>query len=111
MTNQYAHDGLRVKLNEINAGVRATEQRLKVPASERDTIVAAPRIMGGETNEGAVTLGIASGAFSRTILEVPRDTEEPLCVRNVTPRLSDQLEGELRDRTTYWRVRADLPLH
>jgi hypothetical protein len=89
--------------------------------------------MGAETNEGAVSLGIATGAFSRTILEVLRDAEQPMGVRdiaavlarraprpldkresgllnqrirNVIPRRSDQLEGELRDRTTYWRVRS-----
>jgi hypothetical protein len=27
-------------------------------------------------------------------------------VRNVMPRLSDQLEGKLRDRTMYWRVKC-----
>lgn len=133
MSNQYAIDGLKVKLSEISAGIRGTEQRLKTLASERVTISEALRIMGAETNEGAVSLGIATGAFSRTILEVLRDAEQPMGVRdiaavlarraprpldkresgllnqrirNVIPRLSDQLEGELRDRTTYWRVRS-----
>jgi hypothetical protein len=81
--------------------------------------------------EGAPALGIRQGTFSRTILDVPRDADGPLCVRdiadviakrsdrplvkrelnpvvdrvrNVVPRLNDQLEGELRDRTTFWRV-------
>lgn len=88
--------------------------------------------MGAETVEGAVSLGIPSGAFTRTILEVLRDSGQPLCVReiadtlakrsqrsldkrefnlvvarvrNAMPRLSDRLEGELRGRTTFWRVK------
>jgi hypothetical protein len=133
MSNQYAIDGLKVKLSEIGAAIRATEQRLKTLASERVTIAEALRIMGGQTSEGAVSLGIATGTFTRTILEVLRDAEQPMGVRdiaavlakraprpldkresgllnqrirNVMPRLSDQLEGELRDRTTFWRVRS-----
>ena len=138
MTNQYALDGLRVKLNEIGAAIRATEQRLKVLAFERTTITEALRIMGGETSEGAVALGIPSGAFSRTILEVLRDAGEPMSVRdiagvlakrvnrpldkreagllnqrvrNALPRLSDKLDAELRDKATFWSVKRTSEEH
>lgn len=90
--------------------------------------------MGSDTSEGAVSLGIASGEFSRTILEALRDASEPLGVRGIAdaliaragktldrretnlvvapgcgtamPRLSDRLEGELWERTTFWSVKA-----
>jgi hypothetical protein len=77
-------------------------------------------------------LGIPHGSFTRTVLETLRDTDKPLSVRdiaerlasgktldkrqlgmlvarvrNAVPRLSDQLDGELRGRTTYWRVLTD----
>jgi hypothetical protein len=137
MSNQYVTDGLRVKLAEIQAAIRATEQRIKELTSDKATIMDALRIMGAETSEGAVSLGIAAGTFSRTILEVLRDAEQPMSVRdiaavlarraprplnkresgllnqrirNVIPRLSDQLDGELRERTTFWRVKDNLPV-
>ena len=70
--------------------------------------------------------------LTRTILEVLRNSAQPMTVRdiadvlitragrtldrretnlvvararNAMPRLSDRLEGELRERTTFWRVR------
>lgn len=133
MENQLVIEGLRVKLAEIQAAIRTGEQRLKALASDKDTITRTVAIMGSDTAEGAVSLGIASGAFTRTILEVIRDAEQALCVReiaevlairagrsldkrefnlvvarvrNAMPRLSDRLEGELRGRTTYWKIRA-----
>ena len=133
MSNQYAIDGLKVKLAEIAAAIWETEKRLVVLGGDRDTIMAAIRIMGGSAQEGAVSLGIASGAFTRTILEVLRDAAQPMTVRdiadvligragrpldrretnlvvarvrNAMPRLSDRLEGELKERTTYWRVKG-----
>lgn len=131
--NQYAIDGLKVKLAEINAAGRAAEQRVKALAADKAVIMEALRIMGAETGEGAVSLGIASGAFTRTILEVIRDSDRPMCVReiahvlvqragklldrretnlvvarvrNAMARLSDQLNGELRERTTFWRIKV-----
>jgi hypothetical protein len=120
MRNQYVTDGLRVKLAEIQAAIRASEQRIKELTSAKATITDALRIMGSDTGEGAVALGIQPGTFTRTILEVLRDADGPRCVReiagklagrserpldkrqfnlvvarvrNVMPRLSDQLEG------------------
>jgi hypothetical protein len=131
--NQYVIDGLRVKLAEIQAAIRAGEQRLVALANDKDIITRALAIMGSDTAEGAVSLGIASGAFSRTILEVIRDASQPMTVRdmagvlakragrpldkrelelvvarvrNAMPRLSDKLDGELQGRTVYWRVKA-----
>jgi hypothetical protein len=84
------------------------------------------------TPRKACRLAIQSGAFTRTILETLRDAGEPLSirqmaerlsgragrpldarefnllvarVRNAVPRLGDKLDGELRDRTTFWRVK------
>jgi hypothetical protein len=134
--NQYAIDGLKVKLGEIASAIREGERRLKSLASDRAIIVEALRIMGGDATEEAVALGIRPGTFTRTILDVLRDADGPLCVRdiadvlakrserpldkrevnlvvarvrNVMPRLSDQLDGELRERTTFWRVKTKSP--
>lgn len=132
MENQLVIDGLRIKLNEISNAIRQCEQKIAGLTRDKATIRAALLIVGGETNEGAVALGIQRGAFSRTILEVLRDASEPMGVRdiaralmrrsgkdlegrefkmvvdrvrNAVPRMSDRLEGELRGRATYWRIR------
>jgi hypothetical protein len=132
MENQLVIEGLRVKLAEILAAIRTSEQRRVTLANEKDTIIRALAIMGSETPEGVVSLGIASGAFTRTILEVIRDTDRSLCVReiadvlaqragrpldrrefnlvvarvrNAMPRLSDRLDGEMRGRTSYWNAK------
>jgi hypothetical protein len=132
MENQLVIEGLRVKLAEIQAAIRTGEQRLKALARDQETITKALAIMGSENVEGAVSLGIATGAFTRTILEVIRDADRPLCVReiayvltqragrqlnkrefnlevarirNAMPRLSDQLDGKLRERTTFWQIK------
>lgn len=130
--NQYATDGLRVKLAEINAAIRDTEHRLKKLGGDRATIQAALRLFedtGAETPQ----LGIPRGSFNRTILETLRDADVPLSVRqiaermagekaldkrqmgllvaqmrNAMSRLSDRLEGEQRERTMYWRVKDGL---
>jgi hypothetical protein len=134
MENQYALDGLRAKLAEINAASRAAQHQMRSLAADKETITRALAIMGAEPGDGAVSLGIAAGAFSRTILETLRGAEEPLCVReiaaalapragrpldkretgllvarvrNAMPRLADRLDGELRGRTTYWRVNRE----
>jgi hypothetical protein len=44
--------------------------------------------MGGETSEGAVSLGIQPGAFARTILEVIRVASQPLCIREIAHSLA-----------------------
>jgi hypothetical protein len=133
--NQYAIDGLRAKLAEVNGAIRATNQRLRVLAMDRDVLARALVIMGSDPGEGTVSLGIAAGAFARTILDVIRPANQPLSVReiaealapragkpldkremamlvarvrNAMPRLSDRLDGELRDRTTFWRVKPDV---
>lgn len=133
MENQLVIDGLRVKLAEIQAAIRTGEQRLVTLASERDVITRALAIMGSEVPEGAVSLGIATGALRRTILEVLRDADRALCVRdiaevlgvragrpldkrefnlvvarvrNAMPRLSDRLHGGLEGRTTYWSIKT-----
>jgi hypothetical protein len=132
MENQLVIEGLRVKLAEIQAAIRMGEQRLVTLAAEKDIIIRALAIMGADTAEGAVSLGIASGAFTRTILEVIRDADRALCVReiaevlaqragrpldkrevnlvvarvrNAMPRLSERLTGELQGRTTFWRIK------
>jgi uncharacterized protein YbjT (DUF2867 family) len=133
MENQYALDGLRVKLAEINAATRAAQHQMRSSAVDKETVTRALAIMGAESGDGAVSLGIAAGTFSRTILETLRGAEEPLCVReiaaalasragrpldkretgllvarvrNAMPRLADRLNRELRGRTTYWRVKS-----
>src|ERR1019366_184484 len=133
MSNQYAIDGLKVKLAEIAAAIRESERRLKSLASDRAVIVEGLRIMGGDAMEGAVALGIRPGTFTRTILDVLRNADGPLCVRdiadvlakrsdrpldrrernlvvarvrNVMPRLSDQL-----DRTSRLKSRNSLIAH
>jgi hypothetical protein len=131
--NQYVIDGLRVKLAETQADIRATEQRLRTLAKDKDTIARALRLFDPDAGQsGSFSLGIASGTFGRAILELLRDSPEPLCaseitdalasrsekpldkgqrvallarVRNALARNSDRLDGELRGRTTYWRVR------
>lgn len=130
MSNQYVIDGLRVKLAEIQATIRATEQRLRTLAHDKATVSGALRLFENEENPDRVSLGIQSGAFARTILDTLREAGEPLSargiaealakgkpldkaefgmliarVRNALPRLSDKLDGEKRDRTTFWRVR------
>ena len=125
-----------MRLAGIAATIRATEQRLRALAADRATIQAAIRLFETEDGErpGAPSLGIQAGAFSRTVLDTLRRAETPLSargiaeamareragralerqeiemlvarVRNTLPRLSDKLDGELRDRTTFWRVRG-----
>jgi hypothetical protein len=134
--NQVAIDGLRVKLNEISNAIRGCEQQIARLMADKATIHAALKVMGSDSNEGAVALGIQRGAFSRTILEVLREADEPMGVRdiaaalmkrsgkdlaghefdlvvarvrNVVPRMAEQLEGELRGRATFWRVRETFP--
>ena len=129
---QYVTDGLRVKLAEIQAAIRTTEHRLKGLASDKATVTRALRLFEAEDAPSPVSLGFPSGAFSRTILDTIREADRPVCardiaerlaaktgrtmeqpkrsqllarVRNAMSRLSDKLDGELRDRTTYWRVR------
>jgi hypothetical protein len=133
MENQLVIEGLRVKLAEIQAAIRTGEQRLRALGRDKDTINRALAIMGASNEEGAVSLGIASGAFTRTILEVIRNASRPMSVRdiaevlaqragrpldkrefnlvvarvrNAMPRLSDRLHGELRDRTVYWDIKT-----
>jgi hypothetical protein len=94
--------------------------------------------MGSDPAQEGVTLGIQSGAFTRTILEVIRDAGQPLYVReiaevlakragrpldkrefglvmarvrNAMPRLGDQLDGELRGRATYWAIQGEGRTH
>lgn len=131
--NQYVTDGLRVKLAEIHNAIRATEQRLKVLTADKATVMRALRLFEAEETPGTFSLGIQIGAFRRTILDTLREADAGLSardiadrlasragrplerqefnmlvarVRNAIPRMSDRLEGELRDRTTYWRVKA-----
>jgi hypothetical protein len=134
MSNQYVIDGLRSRLAEIQATIRATEQRLRTLAHDKATVAGALRLFENEANPDRVSLGIQSGAFARTILDTLREAGEPLSargiaealvkgktleradfnmliarVRNALPRLSDRLDGEKRERTTYWRISGDLP--
>lgn len=132
MENQLVIEGLRVKLNEISNAIRQAEQQIARLTADKATIHAALKIMGSDSNEGAVSLGIQRGAFSRTVLEVLRDAAEPMTVqdiatalmqqsgkeldgrefnlvvarvRNAVPRMADQLDGELRGRATYWSIK------
>ena len=88
---------------------------------------------GSDSNEGAVALGLQRDAFSRTILEVLREADEPMGirdiaaarmkhsgkdlaghefdlvvarVRNAVPRMNEYLDGEARARATYRTVKA-----
>jgi hypothetical protein len=131
--NQVAIDGLRVKLNEISNAIRGREQQIARLMADKATIHAALKVMGSDSNEGAVALGIQRGAFSRTILEVLREADEPMGirdiaaalmkrsgkdldghafdlvvarVRNAVPRMSEHLDGEARGRATYWTIKT-----
>ena len=130
MSNAYVIDGLKVKLAEIASAIRAMEHRLKGLANDKATIARALRLFE-DTGTEAPALGIPRGSFNRTILDTLRTAGEALSarqiaermagskaldkrqagllvaqVRNALPRLSDRLEGELRDRTTFWRVKG-----
>ena len=98
MSNQYVTDGLRVKLAEIQTTIRTTEQRLRALAMDKDTITRALAIMGVEAGDGALSLGIPSGAFTRTIMEVLRDAPEPLTVRDIAAVLAKRSERPLDKR-------------
>ena len=90
---------------------------------------------GGEPQRGEAVFGIQRGAFSRTVLGVLREAEEPMTVRdiaavlmrrggkdldgpavalvvarvrNAVPRMSEQLEGELQGRTTLWKIKRPM---
>lgn len=132
MENQLVIEGLRVKLNEISNAIRSCEQRIAHLTADKATIHAALKVMGSDSNEGAVSLGIQRGAFSRTVLEVLREAPEPMGVRqiaeamtrrsgktldgkalglvvarvrNALPRMGELLEGEIRGRATFWRIK------
>ena len=129
--NQYATDGLRTKLAEIQTAIRANRVRLKTLMADRATLHAALRLF--ETEDAPERVSLGSGALSRSILDTIRQAEAPVCardiaeamtagqtlgkpefnallarVRNELMRLSDQLDGEQRERTTYWRVKRSL---
>jgi hypothetical protein len=131
MSNQYATDGLRVKLAEIQTTIRANRVRLKSLMADRGTLLAALRLFEDQDKPESVSLG--SGALSRAILDTIRQAGRPVCARDIaeamtaggTPdkrefdallarvrnglmRLSDKLDGEVRDRTTYWKVKVNL---
>src|SRR5258708_39281522 len=87
MSNQYVTDWLRVKLAEIVATMRATEQRLRKLTHDRATITAALRLFDQDGTE-APTLGIPRGSFTRAVLETLRDADKPLSVREIAERLA-----------------------
>lgn len=128
-------DGLRLKLAEIQTAVRATEHRLKMLTADRATVTKALRLFEVQDPReiGAISIGVPSGAFARMILDVIRQAGDSLSARQITEalavrsakpldprqfdtllarvrnallRLSEQLDGELRDRTTFWRVKS-----
>jgi hypothetical protein len=134
MSNQYVTDGLRVKLAEIISTMRVAEQRLRKLAHDKAIITAALRLFDQDGTE-VPALGIPRGSFTRIVLETLRDADKPLSirdiaerlatgktldkrqmgmlvarVRNAVPRLSDQLEGDLRERTTFWRMKDNRPV-
>jgi hypothetical protein len=136
LMNQYAIEGLKAKLAEINTATRAAQKQIRTLTADKATIVRPPVIMGSEPG-GKLSLGIASGAFSRTIRETLGGADKPLGVvreiadrlapragrppdkremgllvarvRNAMHRLADRLDGKLRRRTTYWRMRGGSP--
>jgi hypothetical protein len=88
--------------------------------------------MGSDGKEGAVSLGIQRDGISRTVLEMVRDSSEPMAireiagplaggggkdldgpavalvvarVRNAVPRLPGRLDGDLTGRATYWSIK------
>ena len=127
--NTYATDGLRTKLAEIQSAIRGNRARLKGLETDRGTILAALRLF--ETEDAPERVSLGSGALSRSILEAIRQADQPVCAREITEalaagqtlgkpefnallarvrnelmRLSDQLDREQRERTTYWRVKG-----
>ena len=101
----------------------------KTLLADRGTLLAAPRPF--EKQDRPEVSAFGSGELSRAILATIRKAGVPVSapdiakamaagrtldkrefdgllarVRNGSTRLSDRLEGEFRDRTTYWRVRA-----
>jgi hypothetical protein len=133
MENQYVIDGLRVKLSEIQAAIRATKQRIKALEGDRATVTQALRLF--EVEPEGIASGFQPGTLTRTILDTLRQSPESLSareiaeaiarqagrpldkretdmliarVRNAVPRLSDKLDGETRERVTYWRVKSNL---
>src|SRR5258708_27221519 len=124
--NQYVIDGLRVKLAETQRAIREAEQKLRHLSSDKATITKALRLFDPDAGKpDTFSLGIASGTFGRTILELLRDASEPMCasqitealatrsrepldktqtsallarVRNALARLGDELDGELPGR-------------
>jgi hypothetical protein len=134
MSNQYVIDRLRVKLAEIQADARATEQRLRRLAHDKAVILDALRLFDVQDAGRRSSLRIKRGTLARTILDTLREAGEPMSVRqvgerlaeraeaplsksdmnklvaqvrNAMPRLSDALDTETRDRVTYWRVKKD----
>src|SRR5436309_495469 len=100
MSNQYAIHGLKVRLAEISAAFGQREKRLKTLGEHRTIITQALALMGENPAEGAVSLGIASGAFTRTILEVLRDSDQPLGVRGIADVLIKRAGRPLDRRET-----------
>ena len=94
MKNQLAIEDLRVKLNEISNALRACEQRIAQLTADKAATHAVLAITGSDSNEGAVSLGIQRAVFSRTILEVLRETGEPMTVRDIATASQSRLCAE-----------------
>ncbi len=99
---------------------------LRTLLADHGTVLTALRLFDDQDKPETASFG--SGEFSGTILDTLRRAGAPMCardiaealgggtdarrpgvqgfaprVRNELSRLSDRLEGVLRDRTTYWR--------
>src|SRR5580692_9271214 len=84
--NQYATDGLRTKLAEIQTATRAARVRLRTLAADRSVILAALRLFEAEDAPESVSPG--SGALSRTILDTIRTADRPMCARDIAETLA-----------------------
>jgi hypothetical protein len=127
---------LRVAADRLHGGTlrprlpRDPVGRYRKLGEDKATTVQAMRLFEDSGTE-APQLGIPRGSFNRTILGVLRDAREPLStrgiaeglagekaldkrqtnllvarVRNSLPRISDQLDGKLIERTTFWRLKS-----
>ncbi len=87
MSNQYVTDDLRVKLAEIQTAIRATEHRLKGLMTDKATVTRALRLFEAEEPTGSISLGLPSGAISRTILDTIREAGVAVCTRDIADRM------------------------
>lgn len=135
MENLIVINGLRQKLADIQAEIRASNQRLRTLESDKAVVTRALRAFDGGTDSKSIAaLGFQSGGFSRSILDTIREADAAVCAREIAERLAakvarpldkaefegllarvreavrrmaDKLDGDLRGRVTYWCIKPE----